>query len=148
MKISDEIRRWCDETTPWPTRADARAIADRIDAEMVELPKDADGVPIRVGDTVWGCGSGEEMLVNSMALDRRLGKKWEIRIDFGYLTDTCRCTHERPDSFERIANDIEAAEGWCDGDGEYCTGVSAVEESTLQEWADRIRKLAKKDEEE
>lgn len=29
------------------------ALADRIDAEMVELPKDRDGAPIHVGDTVY-----------------------------------------------------------------------------------------------
>lgn len=34
---------------------------------------------------------------------------------------------------------------WRDGDGEYGTGVSSVEESTLREWADRIRKLAEKE---
>ena len=30
-----------------------RVLADRIDREMVELHKDAEGVPIEVGDTVY-----------------------------------------------------------------------------------------------
>lgn len=47
----------------------------------------------------------------------------------------------------RIADELEAAKGWRDGDGEYGTGVSSVEESTLQEWADRIRKMAEKEDE-
>lgn len=34
MKISDEIRDWCEDTTPWPSRHDARAIADRIDKRL------------------------------------------------------------------------------------------------------------------
>lgn len=28
-------------------------LAERIDSEMIELPRDADGVPIHVGDVMW-----------------------------------------------------------------------------------------------
>lgn len=55
------------------------AIADRIEAEYIELPKDADGVPCRLGDHVKSdetCGNIKEML-----LFERGGKRWEI-----YLT--------------------------------------------------------------
>ena len=54
-KISDQLREWTRRA-----RADEHmslreldAIADRIDAEMVELPRDIDGVPINLGDTVY-----------------------------------------------------------------------------------------------
>ena len=46
--ISDGIRKWCD---------DLRVLADRIDREMMELPKDADGEPIRVGDVLYSSGN-------------------------------------------------------------------------------------------
>lgn len=74
--ISDEIRTWCEfedgtECGGFVTKASFNkilALADRIDTEMVELPKDADGVPIHVGDTVWGCISGMEMTVKELRL--------------------------------------------------------------------------------
>lgn len=51
MKVSDELRQWvdfgkddCDEL---------RELADRIDRETVELPKDANGEVIHIGDTVY-----------------------------------------------------------------------------------------------
>jgi len=56
-----------------------------------------------------------------------------------------KISDERRDSWERIADDIELAEKWCDQSGSYGTGISSVTESTLNEWADRIRKLAKKE---
>ena len=142
MEISDEIRKWCDETTPWPTRADARAIADRIDREMVELPKDADGEVIHVGDTLYDRESGEEIQVDSL----RFNGQWEIRTVLGYIMP-CWRVHKHPDSLECIADEIEDAEGWCDQNGDYGTGISSVGESTLREWADRIRKLAEKEDE-
>ena len=57
MKISDEIRNWCDPSKNYTINGDyrdmLRAIADRIDAEMVELPRGKDGKPIHIGDTVY-----------------------------------------------------------------------------------------------
>ena len=55
--ISDEIRKVADEYDVLPLYK----LADRIDAETVELPKDADGVPIRVGDTLDGYGTTIEV---------------------------------------------------------------------------------------
>lgn len=53
MSISLDIRDWCDEADADGNACDElRAIADRIDREMMELPKDADGEPIRIGDEV------------------------------------------------------------------------------------------------
>ena len=142
--ISDEIRQWCDETTPWPTRADARAIADRIDNEMVELPRDRDGVPIHVGDKMY-------------LDDRRMFVVVCIKFvdndnPFFYLTDVngatyipAELTHTCPDSLKIIAADIESAVKWCDRNGDYGTGISSVSESTLRKWADRIRKLAEEE---
>lgn len=54
-------------------------------------------------------------------------------------------THERPDSWERIADELEAAKGWRDQNGEYNCIVSSVSTKTLGDWADRIRRLAKKE---
>lgn len=102
---------------------------------MVELPKDADGVPIHVGDTVWGCISGMEMAVHEL----RLTDRWTISTDTGFAPKASAVTHERPDSWERIADELEA---WCDGvdvDGDAC--------EEPRDLAKRIRKLAKKEDE-
>lgn len=130
--ISDKLRDWaaaqCNSLALY-------ALADRIDAEMVELPKDKDGKPIRVGETVYG----------------KDGKAWCVRgVTIGEMSEALRYTisvtsdtggwrhirhewftHERPDSLERIADEIEES----DVDG--CT-----------DWANRIRKLAKEHEHE
>ena len=96
MAITDELRLFAaDPYTGWvPTdkqQADLRAIADRIDAEhesacaeaygngvmsvpialdesaWVELPKDADGVPIRIGERVQRIGN-DPSTVSHMSL--------------------------------------------------------------------------------
>lgn len=133
MKISDELREWgygfCGDTYDVVT-----AIADRIDSEMVELPKDADGRPIHVGDTVYGCRSGMKMTISEL---RMTANGWSISTSRGYLTDA-ELTHTRHDSFERIADELEA---WCDGtdvDGDAC--------GKPRDLAKRIRKLAAKEE--
>lgn len=109
MKISDELRRInnsdivCGHT--WGALQD---IADRIDRELVELPNDADGVPIHVGDAVFvKSGNGEEETVSSITLTGGTAA----------VTTACRgikagfrpaeLTHERPDSLNRIIDDIE-----------------------------------------
>lgn len=76
MSITGELRKWNDETTilPITRRQLLDAIADRIDAEHEKaiqelnnfadaiddvclfLPKDADGVPIHIGDELDGYG--------------------------------------------------------------------------------------------
>lgn len=128
--ISDEIRKVADEYDVLPLYK----LADRIDSEMVELPKDRDGVPIHVGDVVY--------------LDD--GRKAEVtHIDLMWGTSCIACfasgkdhdcfpsgiSHTRPDSWERIANELEA---WCDRvdvDGDACEKPRDIVE--------RIRKLAK-----
>ena len=55
-KIGDELRDYCKKVLCYTHYYDKFwYLADRIDSEMVELPKDADGVTIRVGDTLRGC---------------------------------------------------------------------------------------------
>lgn len=129
--ISDEIRSWgdvcyCNELMK---------LADRIDNEMVDLPKDADGVPIHVGDVVY-TPSGNVANVTSI--------RFHVMCSFyggGGVSTTFSptdLTHARPDSLERIADELEA---WCDitdVDGDAC--------GKPRNLADRIRKLAKEGE--
>lgn len=131
MKISDEIRKVADEYDVLPLYK----LADRIDAEMVELPKDADGVPIHVEDTVWDCISGIQMAVRRL----RLTDRWAISTDTGLMPKSSAVTHVRPDSFERIADELEEwrEDNRVNGDDEVFDRAGI--------FADRIRKLAAKE---
>lgn len=128
MKISDELR--ANAGTAWLNH-----MADRIDLEMMELPKDADGKSIHVGDTVYGCRSGMKMTISEL---RMTTKGWLISTSRGYLTDA-EVTHTRNDSFERIADELE---DWSDGNRvNWSSDVS----DRAAEFAHRIRKLADKE---
>lgn len=105
-------------------------IADRIDAEMMELPKDADGVPIRVGDTVY-TPSGNTADVASIHFHVMCSFNGGIPTTF-LPTDL---THSNHDTLERIADDIEE-----------CEREAIIDRSSLSNFAKRIRRLAKEDE--
>ena len=134
-KISDEIREFIDDEDLYPRHiAELRRIADRIDAELVELPKDADGVPIHVGDTVY-LKDGRKAEVRRIQISERENSIcFDVCGDFFSLWPE-NLTHTAHDSFERIADELEA---WCDRadvDGDAC--------DKPRDLADRIRKLAK-----
>ena len=131
MKISDEIRKVSDEYDVLPLYE----LADRIDREMVELPKDRDGVPIHVGDTVWGCVSGMKLVINEL----RLTGKWAMTANGGFDPQPLGVTHELPDSFERIARNME---DWAEG---YRNSSAKMDFNTVLDFADRIRRLAKEE---
>lgn len=138
-KISDEIRKWCadlDSDDILCTTETLYTLADRIDNEMVELPRDRDGVPIHVGDTVY-LEDGRKAEVSRIILGQ---KKTSIDLwmcDKGiFLFSVAQrdITHTVPDSWKRIADELEA---WCDRvdvDGDAC--------DKPRDLADRIRKLA------
>lgn len=115
-------------------------LADRIDEEMVELPKDADGKPIHVGDTVYD-KDGNDGVVCTLTLNS-LDGKWLIGIED---TDgTCGpnlLTHERPDSLERIADELERYTNDSCGEDE----IDGATASTLVDFSERIRALARKE---
>ena len=139
-KISDELREFAylhfsGSKNVGPCDA-LMGIADRIDAELVELPRDSDGVPIHVGDTVY-LDDGRKAKVARIQLRER-GHSIGLTVcdDFFALWPE-DLTHTRPDSLERIADELEA---WCDDsdvDGDACDVPRAI--------AGRIRRLAAKE---
>lgn len=142
MKISDEIREWCDESDSGDGACDdLRELADRIDRETVELPKDRDGVPIHIGDTVYGKASGKRYIVKRLHLAEIWGvQTWGVSTYSDGFVDTSSLTHERPDSLERIADELQ----------EWSETVDVPDNRKIfdgaAEFADRIRKLAAKKE--
>ena len=144
MKISDEIREFVCNEDLFPSQTDElRCIADRIDRELVELPKCNDGVPIHVRDTLYDVNSGSQMQVRSMTIDR----SWIITTDGWCTYAPSNVTHTRPDSLGRIADDIKAVEERQGEDNEWRADAVFVSESTLREWEDRIRRLAEREDE-
>lgn len=136
MKISDEIRRWCKAGYDID---ELRALADRIGAEMVELPRDEGGVPIHIGDTVYDL-NGDRKMVRSLRLYNEEKHAWMIVEDrWGVEMLPGELTHERPDSLERIADELD---DWSEDNR-----VNGNHEtfSRARDFADRIRKLAKEE---
>lgn len=121
-EISEELRKWAAAHTPvklgyqlvcGPVE-EVIAIADRIDREMVELPKGADKKTIKPNQTVYS-KLGKKYNVLSVSLCR---DGWTVRCEpepgefAEFVPDSYfppeDLTHECPDSLERIADDIEA----------------------------------------
>lgn len=151
MSITDELREWAArELASWKMareRYDAlAAIADRIDAEhermfldltsgmepmdaehmaehgWVKLPVDADGVPIRVGDTVEEVGEdptrytvcGVGTLQDRPAVFYGNPSKYGYADGWDFAENVC---HVQPDSWERIIEDA-VKNGMYDHDNE------------------------------
>jgi hypothetical protein len=139
-KISDNLREWAEflknSVYTKLTATKLLAIADRIDTEMVELPKSADGKIWTGREDCFWTGAGHDEYCNFHDL--------VLRSDGWYVEDDCGNRHaaesvwyERPDSLERIADELVE---WCnsvDVDGDSC--------DTPRVLAERIHKLASKE---
>lgn len=133
-KISDEIRNdfVCGVGVDAVSYRKLLSIADRIDSEMMELPKDADGVPIHVGDTVY-LGDWCKVKVTRIGIGIYEDGIYTLVFSNNFSVRPGCVSHTKPDSFERIADDIEKSAGLF------------ISEKTLDGWAYRIRKLAAKE---
>lgn len=139
--ISDELRRLAhDEGVYGDACVWLRDLADRIDAEMAELPRAADG-PIHLGDTVFTKDDpGTSWGVRYIELSR--DREPSIGIESGgvntYRPPSC-LTHECPDSWSCIADELDewSEDSRVNGDGEVF--------DRARQFSDRIRKLAAKE---
>lgn len=119
-----------------------RGLASCIDAEMMELPRDRDGVPIHVGDTVYG-EDGRAWHVRGVTIGEKSIAHPEHAIratsdanEWRYLKPEW-LTHERPDSWERIADELDEMVCTADAADDGC--------ERLADLAERIRRLAGKE---
>lgn len=113
-----------------------------LSLRLDERPRDCDGVPIEVGDTIWVVSEdGSSVYDCSVVVVNTDGANGLVRVrekpengwsDFLFPS---KLTHREPDSYERIADDIETR----------YENHAFISKSTLCEWSDRIRKLAKKE---
>lgn len=146
-KISDEIRNWCEfedgtECGGFVTKASFNkllALVDRIDGEMVELPQSADG-KIWTGREVcfWtGSTEGDRHEFNSLTY---INGRWCVEDKHWQRYPAESVWYERPDSWERIADELEAKTSTCGHQG-----FIVVSRDEVVQIADRIRKLAAKE---
>lgn len=118
MKISDELRRWCESENGtgcggFVTGYSSEKLcdpADRIDSEMVALPKTADGVPIHVGDTLDGYGKTIEVV------EMRYGRSGWVLIsrDGSGYAGTFAFAHHAPTVEDVLIKMLEKAVGYSD----------------------------------
>jgi hypothetical protein len=143
MKISDELRRLAhDEGVYGDACVGLRDLADRIDAEMAELPKDRDGVPIHVGDTVYD-ENGMAYEVVSISFGQWTGGVTVHAVDgFSKWRDIIpgKMAHISQDSWERIADEMDEMID------KAKTGKTFYYASDFSVFADRIRRLAERKE--
>ena len=119
------------------------AVSDSVLAKhgLVRLPVDADGVPVHVGDMMEWCDSGETLTVDGIGRDVLFyidgeNAEWTAARNKRHHHEPT-VEEERPDSLDRIADELEK---WCDHvdvDGDAC--------GKPRDLAKRIRKLAKKE---
>lgn len=138
-KISDDLREFADaEVLNAIKISDLKHMAKRIDAEMVELPKDKDGEPIHVGDKVY-LDDGRMACVTEIDINDgcEVVDCWDVSKHVAYHPSGI--SHTRPDSLERIADELEelSESNRINGSGEvfYRAGDLAA----------RIRRLADKE---
>jgi len=142
-KISDELRKWCDlcgGIIDSSDKAELHALADRIDAEMLELPRDRDGVPIHVGDTVC-LEDGRKAKVTRIGIGVYEDGIYTLVFGYNFSVRPEHVSHERPDSWERIADEIERYANDSRSEDE----IDGMTASTLVDFTERIRKLAERD---
>lgn len=139
MRISDELREWADVHCGEECEEYLGLLAYRIDREMVELPKDKGGNPIHVGDTVY-LESGSKADVKSIEFSQ--GEHSIVFTACGKGFFPSHLSNERPDSLERIADELDEwrVAASCD-----CR-IKAMDEDIVHAIAERIRKMAKEGE--
>lgn len=141
-KASDELRQWSDANCGGYIDGELRdelcAIADRIDNEMVELPVSADGEILTGGEMCFWTSAEQEDRHSFGCVVLRCGE-WYVEDTSGihtYRAESVWC--HRPDSFERIAKELEGL-SVDSGDNHYVS-------THCSDLAERIRRLAKEGE--
>lgn len=154
--ITDELRKWAEKNIHDNTRRlDIKAVADRIDEECarrqediidetlgglmkmtdenmakngwVRLPKDADGVPIHVGDVL----TDGEYKFKVFELAAFKDGSWSIRNEDGIAWAECDVTHYHEPTVEDVL--MEMLDAW----GELPS--NATNEAIIAEYAQKLQ---------
>lgn len=118
--------------------ARAEEIADEIEREIaecyMELPKDADGVPIRVGDTLQlGDTRGKVVALTYCPDNGKL--PWEWQCDTGDWYNTAFARHVKPRTVEDVLEEFLHAAA------DACAETNRELEEQIAKYADELRDL-------
>ena len=134
--LSDELRKWCNlcgGIIDSDDKAELHALVDRIDSEMVELPQSADGKFWTGREVCFWTGATQDdyHLFDSICLSNG---RWSVE-DTSYRIYAAESVwYERPDSLERIADDLDEMVDSADSADDRCEKLANL--------AERIRRLA------
>ena len=156
IKVLDELREYAEQCCPAYEDYDARMmeIADAVEAEIaeryIELPVDADGVPVRVGDELECHANGYDGAFTVFAIgnDVVVGNhdiEWLGRNPSKWFHVASFCTHAKPRTIEDALNDF-GEKVWntaCAPEG--YTWSNANLDADLERCAEEIRGLMGKD---
>ena len=151
IKALKSLRGYADVNwDPWPeARSHLRALIDAIEAEIaerfMELPVDADGEPIRIGDTVesFDCPRQDyaRFIVEGYTSEFPNGEGKLLVVggddDGQWYSDTVR--HFKPRTVEDVLR--EFADRYLDYEGVPSAGRRGVGEALMGEYADELREL-------
>ena len=133
MSITDELREYVGNFYLFrykDVQEKLDAIADHIDGEMVELPKDADGVPIHVGDVL----TDGEYTFRVDELAAFGDGSWSIRNEDGNAWAACDVTHHHAPTVVDVLR--EFAEKVIDS---QIPSVHPTYEEAITEYAAKLR---------
>lgn len=140
-------RRECSSIDWWAKVESLQDERDELQSKLdaygqthMELPLDADGVPIKVGDKMQYHG-GEPFIVCAVApgvihtwAAVKLGER-KTTYDYAPI----QCTHYKPRTIEDVLR--EFAERYLDYEGMPSAGRRGVSEALMDEYADELREL-------
>lgn len=111
----------------------AKLIQDEVDYRYMELPVDADGVPIHVGDTLQlGDTRGEVVALTYCPSNGKL--PWEWQCDTGDWYNTAFARHVRPRTVEDVLDDFSKSLG--------CKSILAdIKRKAIAKYAAELREL-------
>lgn len=146
-KLRDELRI-CETTGSRPTIAFVAQCADEIEAEIaanyLELPADADGVPIRVGDVVEFGESRNQGIVKAlnghMVIAMHVDDDYTNYAKYGLLWNADACRHVNPRTVEDVLRDV-----WKEALDYAKSDIWRNPDEVFAERADEIRELMEVD---
>jgi hypothetical protein len=140
MSISDDIHEWADEYANGHTcdYHELHTLASRIDSEMVELPRSADGKIWTSYEVCFWINDGDVLRYHWFDNLVRKDGKWYVEDTDGARYEAKFAWHDGcPDSFESIADELDEMVDSANSVDDVCEKLADI--------ADRIRKLAQKD---
>lgn len=137
-ELLEQVEKYAEEAANFE-----QALAD-VEQTHMRLPVDADGVPIRVGETVYGkyLKGYPSFVVRGFEFDTEYDQ-WNVKTGAAMYTSANLLSHVPSDTVESVLEDfIEAFDAW---DNECNHDREELRDKLFAEYAERIRKAVEHD---